>query len=153
MIVASGFLFSACLGQPETNSNTQPTPAEQDEANVNIQRQEGLISTFPTAELPILDRVSVVSSLRNEGEGILVHETEFVSNTPVADLYTQYKQTLERAGWTEQNPETQEVGSVKIMTGTFVRGNDTISIAIQTSAGTKKDIGATTILLKIEQVD
>lgn len=153
VLVVSAAFFSACLGQSDvTNTNAQPTQAEEDAADANIERQEGLIATFPTADLPILDRVSVVSSLRNETEGVLIHEAEFVSNTSVSDLYAQYKATMERAGWTEENPESQEVGSIKIMTGTFVRGNDTISIAIQTSAGTKKDLGATTILLKIEQV-
>lgn len=152
VLAVSVAFFSACLGQPDvTNTNTQPTQAEQEAANTNIVRQEGLIATFPTADLPILDRVSVVNSLRNESGETLVHEAEYISNTSVSDLYAQYKATLERAGWTEQNPESQEVGSIKIMTVNFVRGNDIISIAIQTSTGTNKDLGATTILLKIEQ--
>lgn len=152
LMVCSVFVFSACLGRPDgANTNAQPTEAEQDAANANIERQEGLIATFPTADLPILDRVSVISSLRNESGETLVHEAEYISNTPVSDLYAQYKSSLERAGWTEQNPDSQEVGSIKIMTANFVRGNDTISIAIQTSTGTNKELGATTILLKIEQ--
>lgn len=153
IFLASAVFFSACLGQPDSTSTTNEAASEdQVETNATIQTQEGLISTFPTADLPILDRVSVLNSLRNQSGTTLTHEAEFVSHTPVSDLYAQYKSTLERVGWVEQNPTTQTVGTVQIMSGTFVRDNDTISVAIQTSAGTNKDIGATTILLKIEQV-
>lgn len=154
LVSASVFVFSACVHQNQgTLTNTATTGEAVETINSNIVTQAGLVTTFPTADLPIIDRVEVLTSLRNEtAESSVTHEAEYISNTAVSDLYAEYKKQLERVSWTEQNPDSQEVGSIKIMTGTFVRGNDTISIAIQTSAGTKKDLGATTILLKIEQV-
>lgn len=154
LVVCSGVVASACFhqGEPVKIDATQNESIQN--ADTTIVTQDGLITTFPTADLPVIDRVEVLTSLRNESAtGSVTHEAEYISNTSVSELYADYKQQLTRAGWTEQNPQTQQVGAIQIMSGTFVRGNDTISIAIQTSAGTKKELGATTVLLKIEQVN
>lgn len=153
LMSVSVFIFSACVHPNKgVQTNTSAMQESAQNANTNIVTQKGLIPTFPTADLPVIDRVEVLTSLRNEsGESGTTHEAEYISNTPVSDLYADYKQQLQRVGWTEQNPQAQQVGAIQIMSGTFVRDNDTISIAIQTSTSANKEIGATTVLLKIEQ--
>ncbi len=154
LVSASIFVFSACFHQNQgTLTNTTATGEAVETINSNIVTQVGLVTTFPTADLPIIDRVEVLTSLRNEtAESSVTHEAEYISDTLVGNLYAEYKKQLERVGWIEQNPQDQQVGALQIMSGTFVREQDTISIAIQTAVGTEKEIGATKILLKIEQV-
>lgn len=151
-------LGARCSSESTTNSsdeanittNTAAAPA----TNVNdgVVRQHGVIGTFPGDTLPLLDKGEVFDSIRNTSNPKLtVHEIEYVSNTGVAELYAKFNAQLIGDGWTEEDPLTQTVGTLQIMTGTFVKGADTISVAVQTAVGEDQQQGATKVKLKIEE--
>lgn len=146
-------LGAKCSPQPTanilTNTLTNTTVAN---TNDGVVRQHGIISTYPLATLPLIDKVEVFDSIRNTTDPkVTAHEIEYVSNTGVADLYAKFNTLLTGEGWTEQNPQTQTVGTIQMMTGTFVKAGDTISIAVQTAVGDEKQQGTTKAKLKIEQ--
>lgn len=158
VVAGLAVLGARCAATPADNSTVTNSEANASPvvANTNdgITLQHGVISSFPLNVLPLLDKVEVFDSIRNTADPALtVHEIEYVSNTGVTELYGKFLTQLTGAGWVEQNPQTQTVGTLQIMTGTFVKSGDTISVAIQTTAGDQKAAGATKVKLKIEQAE
>lgn len=154
-ILVSGLvLLGAKCTQPaptpaSTNNNTNATVSN---AGDSVVRQSGVISTFPTDVLPLLDKTQALDSIRNTSDPVVtVHEIEYATNTQVDVLYGKFKMQLTGDGWAEQNPQTQTVGSIQMMTGTFMKNADLIYVAVQTAVGAEQQQGSTKVKLKIEQ--
>lgn len=139
---------TGCLPAKQLSEADTPSVATQDVSST-IVRQEGLIGTFPTDAVALLGKKSVMNSLRNEMATSTQHEVEYVSDIGVTSLYSQFKSELTGAAWTEQNPQSQQVGAIQVATGTFVSGQDTITVAIQTAVGEEKQQGLTQVKLVV----
>lgn len=146
------FTFVGCT-QQNTTLSTNTTPTQKNE-NVNnqIERREGaLVVGFPTASISLIDKSLVQSSLKKDNGPTVIYEATYFSATEVTALYGKYSSQLAGEGWTEQTPNTQEVGLIKIISGVFTKGTSTLSVAVQTATGEEKAGGVSKVLLKIEQ--
>lgn len=155
ILTSSLVLLGAQCVQPTTapasNSNQTSNPTANNGTDLVV-RQAGVISTFPTDVLPLLDKTEAFDSIRNISDpAVTVHEIEYAAGTAVDVLYGKFKTQLTADGWTEQNPQTQVVGSIQMMTGTFTKNADTIFVAVQTAVGDEQAKGSTKVKLKIEQ--
>lgn len=154
LVVSLSMVAVGCGSQSVSNNTTNSNQEESVNANVasKITKQAGLILSFPTADLPLIDKKTVLTSQRNDGaNGRVIHQAEYISDTAVSDLYPKYKTILTEAGWVDQKPTDQTVGSIQLMGGTYVKDGSQIGIAVETAVGTDKNLGQTKVLLIIDQ--